>query len=114
MVQLFWVVLPLLLSGLATIAWQNPGFYKSVMNMWLLRTCLGLLIAGVVWNQAVSFLYGKIIQGSDASTIQMIQNLRLAAEVPGQWWLGLALFFGCHMILVLFARAKLSHDPGNY
>lgn len=110
MVQLFWVVVPLALTGLATVMWQSPAFFIEVVNKWVLRACGVMVVLGLVWNQALSVIFGKLISSNDASVMSQIQAARLSAEVPGEWWLGLASFSIYSLFLVAMAHAKIKHD----
>jgi hypothetical protein len=113
MFQLFWLAVPLALTGLATVMWQTPAFFVEVVNKWVLRVCVAAMILGLVWNQALSVIFGKLISSNDAAALAQIQAARLSAEVPGEWWLGLALFAVCNLFLVAMARAKIKHDSDS-
>ncbi|MFP5498073.1 MAG: hypothetical protein ACLGJE_18205 [Gammaproteobacteria bacterium] len=110
MIQLFWIVVPLAITGLATVMWQSPTFYIEVVTRWVLRATVVLMVLGLVWNQALSVVFGKLISSNDAVIIEQIQAARLSAEVPGIWWAGLVLFCIYNLLLLAMAHAKIKHD----
>lgn len=108
--KVFWVAVPLALAGLATIAWQSPTFYAEVVSKWLNRAGVCVAAFALIWNQAVYFVFGKLISSNDAAAIQQIQAAKAAAEIPGDWWLGMLLFAGYCILLFAMVQAKIKHD----
>jgi hypothetical protein len=111
--KVFWVAIPLALAGLATIAWQSPAFYAEVVSKWLSRAGICVAVFALIWNQAVYFVFGKLISSNDAAAIQQIQTAKAAAEIPGDWWLGMLLFAGYCALLMGLSLAKIKHDSAQ-
>jgi hypothetical protein len=108
--QMFWVIVPLVVAGLATAAWQNPSFYASFFGKWIIRIGLAIWAIGTVWNASLSHAIRSMLHAEPPLSLEAIDRLRAACEVPGEWWM-ILIFAGVYNIfLMALTHAKMKHE----